>query len=639
MGFTSSNMQRCFAIRSGINDMLDVARQTYCELIDDMQMIVAKLSEQYNLPLSLGCNATLGYHIQMESPRRTNFKLSDIPDAFIEVHKKRSTIFMTTPYLHVLSKHCKDACEELHVMSNVLLSSTLTDVRDQIGCLLRLNDNVAELDLILSISQVSSIPDYVRPTFGAKLSLINSRHPVMDIRGIEKPVPNNITASTSYNFHNITGPNMSGKSVYLRQIVLLQIMAQIGSYVPATSAEIRITDRIFCRICIRDDIECNSSKFVLEIKESQYILQSITPTSLVIMDELCRGTTVEEGTSIAWAICEHLVLSSSAFVFNATHFLYLARLAELYWNVTNYYFETESRISQTGLGGQDTRLIYTHRLREGFASVWNYGIALARSTGLPESIVKTAQEFAVEIAKTVKFANHGDGEKSREKISYDCVAEINRLLQDGKFNAENLVKVLKDVKISVGFGKFKDDGVVAEIKVTNSEEKIEQMGLKRSSGTSGEKVEVKKAKIVRSQGRSRSERFSYLREAMKIRSEKSSVKSSDVPVSSLERERRTSYNKTDSRMEIEEIQEQDSESVGSSAVATPIFTTQGMEVYSGATFSGGNSSGKSLPTPVERKSIYEKEDKIFKVIEDMRSDEASLDSSFHSIDLESGNED
>lgn len=468
MGYTSSNMQRCFAIRSGLNDMLDIARQTYCELIDDMQKLVEILSDRYNLRLSLGCNSNLGYHIELDMPRSRNIDINKLPEELIEVHQQKNTLYMTTEYLMVLSQHCRDACEELHIMSNVLLNEAMAGVRQHIGCLFKLSDDIGELDLLLSIAEISSLSGYVLPTFGKRLELRESRHPIMDISSSDSPIPNDVVATTSYNFHTITGPNMSGKSVYLKQIVLLQIMAQMGCYVPAKEAHFRVADRIFCRMCPREDIESNASTFVLEIKESQYIFQYLTPSSLVVLDELCRSTTFEEGTSLAWAICEKL-LRSSAFTFNATHFFYLTRLTELYHNVKNHYMEIKINSSQTR---GDSRMMYTHKLKPGVVVIWHYGINLARSTGLPESIVSNANVYADEIAKSTKPSEPEKNPKDSWKKTFcDCLAEMGDFLERDEFTVHNIVELVNKYKIpSVlwGMKTSKTSQDTQPRKVTNS---------------------------------------------------------------------------------------------------------------------------------------------------------------------------
>ncbi|KAI4499916.1 hypothetical protein M0802_004786 [Mischocyttarus mexicanus] len=443
IGYTSSNMQRCFAIKPGINDLLDIARQTYCELISDMKNLVENLAIQYKLNLSLECNSSLGFYILAEISRQMDFKPSDLPSEFVQVQKNKNTYSMTTNKLLVLSHQCKIACEDLHIMSNAILNDLLVNIREHIGCLYQLSADVAELDLIISLSHISSSSEYVKPIFGPRLELIDSLHPIMAVFGTERPVPNDVHASIPYNYHTIIGPNMSGKSIYLKQVVLLHIMAQIGCYVPARKAEFRITDRIFCRICFRDDIECNASTFVVEMKEAQYILQSITSKSLVILDELCRGTTVEEGSSITWAICERLLITT-AFTFNATHFRYLTKLAEIYYNVTNHCFKTETKLME---GLNEARLVYTHKLMVGVTPIDNYGIALAEVSGLPVSITSKAREYAKKEVTKMKREDYFTEPNSWEKTCYDRVAAMYKLIENNEFNRKNIVGLIHELDV------------------------------------------------------------------------------------------------------------------------------------------------------------------------------------------------
>ncbi|XP_076648017.1 mutS protein homolog 4 [Halictus rubicundus] len=431
IGYTSSNMQRCFAIKAGINDLLDVARRTYCELIDDMKSMVENLASKYKLPLSLGCNATQGYHVQAILPRNSGVEVFQLPTEFIEVRKSRRVYTMTTSTLATLSQQCKIASEELHLMSNVLLCDLLQSIRQYVGCLFQLNADMAELDVISSLAQTSSLHAYVRPTFGSQLELLDSRHPVLEAFGLDDPVPNNVCASIPWNFHIVSGPNMSGKSTYLKQVVLLHIMAQIGCFVPAKRAVFRLTNLIFCKIAVRNDIECNASTFVLEMKEAQYILRSVTPTSLVVLDELCKGTAIEEGVSIAWAICERL-LNTTAFVFVATHFAYLTKLAGLYCNVTNHCFETitarEQEATPRADGDHSLRYTYTHRLKPGVASTDDYGIVLAELSDLPKSVTKQARNYALEQQMTTVDRISSES-SSWEHACHRIVVEMYQLFE------------------------------------------------------------------------------------------------------------------------------------------------------------------------------------------------------------------
>ncbi|XP_043264908.1 mutS protein homolog 4-like [Colletes gigas] len=462
-GYTSANMQRCFAIKAGINDLLDIARQTYCELIDDMKTMVENLTSKYHLPLSLGCNASLGYHVQAILPRNLDTERFIPPDEFIEVRRNRRVYTMTTTSLATLGQQCKIASEELHLMSNVLLCDLLQNLRQHVGCLFQLCTDVAELDLITSLARVSSIQTYTRPTFGPKLELLDSRHPVLEIFGLDGPIPNNVHASVPLNVHVISGPNMSGKSTYLKQIVLLHIMSQIGCFVPARKAVFRITDLIFCKIALRDDIECNASTFAIEMKEAQYILRSITPTSLVVLDELCKGTAIEEGASIAWAICERL-LNTNAFIFAATHFVFLTKLADLYYNVTNHYFETINALGTTETDNC-CRLTYTHRLKLGVAPTDDYGIVLAESSGLPKSVTEKARKYASEQLTVDRVRIETS---TWEHACYKIVSEMYELLEIEKLDQTQVTRFVERIaKVQMqdgGKDTVKDNGT------TNSKE-------------------------------------------------------------------------------------------------------------------------------------------------------------------------
>ncbi|XP_020285016.1 mutS protein homolog 4-like [Pseudomyrmex gracilis] len=487
-GCTSLSMQRCFAIKADINELLDVARQIYCELISDMKNMVEQLSVKHKLLLSLEHSVNLGYHINVAVPRNLNMKISDLPAEFIQARKNRRSFTVTTTALLTLNKQCKKACEEIYMMSNTLLTHLLEDIKQHVGCLFQLSADVAELDLMLSLAQISSNPEYVRPSFGTKLELINSLHPIMELFNRELPVSNDVNASVSYNFHLITGPNMSGKSTYLKQIVLLQIMAQIGSYVPATKATFRVADRILCRINSRDDAELNASAFVVEIKEAQYILQSVTPKSLVILDELCRHTTVEEGSAIAWSICEKLSLTS-AFTFAATHFLHLTALSNMYYNVTMYVniliddihhllcnhfffqiihhfifiiifflslyclaalfshcFETKTDAEDSG----ELRLTYNHKLTLGIGPIDHYGIALAEVSSLPKRVTTKAREYANNqrsvLGAQKNFASLAST-SSWEKSCYNTVVQLRALLDDNRFTFANIISIMKQLDL------------------------------------------------------------------------------------------------------------------------------------------------------------------------------------------------
>nr|XP_037868515.1 mutS protein homolog 4 [Bombyx mori] len=427
------NLQRCFAVKPDINGLLDVARRTYSELIDDIQKIVEQLSETYDLPLRLNQNVMKGFHIVLPiAPKnRRNFSIEDLPPIFIQVsryvtyvkldkegrvHNNGASVSMSTEELVVLDQQAKESLNEIQRMSNIVIDALLKDLRPYMSSLYKLCENVAEIDILLALAQVrivhilmeqkhynsylltsymfqaSMVGSYIRPEFNSYLEIRNSVHPLLDYNSHVMPVPNDINASPEYNFTIITGPNMGGKSVYIKQIAIMHVMAQIGCFLPATNAVLRLSDRIFSRIGFNDSVELNASTFVFEMKEMQHILKGLTPSSLVIIDELCRGTTYEEGVSIAWAICEELILSD-AFTFFTTHFLYLTKLQHLYYNVVNRH-TTVKEENVDELNDSHKKLIYEHKIELGVTNIKNYGLALAAKTNLPEDTVKLAFELA-----------------------------------------------------------------------------------------------------------------------------------------------------------------------------------------------------------------------------------------------------
>ncbi|XP_034251645.1 mutS protein homolog 4-like isoform X2 [Thrips palmi] len=394
-GGKTAVFQKCFAVKSGINDLMDVARKTYCELINDMHENVIELGSTYSLPLKMNYSVTRGYHIQVPIQKNHPVKKSDLPAQFVQVQQSRNCFTCTTDTLILANERIKYITTDILTLSNTLLSSILNDIREHIGYLYEMCESIAEVDLALSLSQISRSHNYVRPKFGDKLCLKASRHPILESIASCDPIANDIEATSWQNMSVITGPNMSGKSIYIRQVLLLQIMAQVGCYVPAEEATFRITDRIFSHLNFDDSIENNASTLALEMKEMQLILSSITATSLVALDELCRGTSVEEGTAIAWSLCEELS-QSTAFVFVTTHFRELTRLSSLYPSIKNIYLETvEHEFSD-----KKCRLVYTHRLLPGVNPAENYGLRLAENLDVPKPVLEMSKTFASQIRNT-----------------------------------------------------------------------------------------------------------------------------------------------------------------------------------------------------------------------------------------------
>ncbi|XP_047533429.1 mutS protein homolog 4-like [Vanessa atalanta] len=401
------SLQRCFAVKPEINGLLDVARRTYSELIEDIQKIVEQLSETYDLPIRLNQNVMKGFHVVLPvAPKnRRQFIVEDLPPIFIQVVFNGASVTMTTEELVVLDQQAKESLNEIQKMSNIVISSLLKELRPFMSSLYTLCEDVAELDILLALAHY---------------------------------------ASPEKNFTIITGPNMGGKSIYIKQIAIMQIMAQLGCFLPATNAVLRLCDRIFSRIGFNDSVEFNASTYVIEMKETQHILNGLTSTSLVIIDELCRGTNIEEGTSMAWAICEELLMSE-AFTFFTTHFIYLTRLQDLYHNVINCHTTVKEVV--TNSDPSEKKLVYEHRIESGITKIEHYGLALAARTNLPTETINLAKELAELISRNNKSTND-DSKLSIEsdESESDLASALTQIIEE---NSEESTNSEQDSNMSI----------------------------------------------------------------------------------------------------------------------------------------------------------------------------------------------
>jgi len=445
-GSSHMKLQRCFAVKGGINGLLDVARRTYCEIVDDIEMSVRQLSEEHGIPLRIGFNAQRGYHVQISNQKQKNsgkktigtnnvpnLKIADLPKNFLYPQCNKNTITFTTQSIIKADAKSQDALREITMMSNVIVSELLEDIRGTIGCLYKLSEVVSMLDMFIALADISSQSEYVRPSFSSEmLKVEQSRHPILEHLcayggrfAHKKVVANDIMADGNANFHVLSGTNMAGKSTYLKQVVLLQIMAQLGCYVPAKDGcTFRICDIIFSRVGTSDNLECNASTFMLEMKEISVILSNLGSSSMVIIDELGRGTSPEEGTALCWAISERLI-KSSAFTFLTTHFSLLPQLTKMYANVKAHCFMTEASTNNN-----NAQMFQTHKLVPGTLdeneSVEHYGLQLAKLSSLPSSIVERAKEIACDLESNSSITE-GIDNVDIQKLNY---IELIRKLKD-----------------------------------------------------------------------------------------------------------------------------------------------------------------------------------------------------------------
>jgi DNA mismatch repair protein MutS len=317
---------------------------------------------------------------------------AQVPEDYVRKQTLVNGERFVTPELKELELAISTAQSRQIRLEEQIFGDLVDRIAQRIDDLLQAAAAVAELDVLCSLAQCAAERGYVRPTFceQSEFDIVDGRHPVMEAILRTNFVPNDLHLRTGeHRFVLLTGPNMGGKSTYLRQAALLTIMAQTGSFVPAASARLGVVDRIFTRIGAGDDLASGQSTFYLEMAETATILRRCTQRSLLLIDEVGRGTGTIDGLSIAQAICEFLLgLDDQApMVLFATHFHELVSLADHWKLVANYHITAVENRSKGGAP------VFSHRVLPGSSSR-SFGIEVARMAGLPDAIIERAQEIA-----------------------------------------------------------------------------------------------------------------------------------------------------------------------------------------------------------------------------------------------------
>ncbi|NPV40192.1 MAG: DNA mismatch repair protein MutS [Anaerolineae bacterium] len=337
--------------------------------------------------LKVGYNKVFGYYIEI-----SNSYVDQAPPEYIRKQTLVNGERFITPELKEYEAIVLNAEENIHAIENRIFKEICAEIKKSSAKLLNVSRFLGTLDVLLSFAQVAVDHNYVRPLLflDKRLLLKNGRHPVVEkTREDISFVPNDTEFSNGDNIQIITGPNMSGKSTYLRQVALIVLLAQIGSFVPADSAEIGIVDRIFTRIGAQDEIHAGQSTFMVEMIETANILHHATDKSLLILDEIGRGTSTYDGLSIAWAVLEfihnHPRLKSRTLF--ATHYHELTQLPDILPNIRNY---------NVAVSEVDNRVIFLHKIVPGGAEK-SFGIHVAQMAGIPSPVISRASEILAQL--------------------------------------------------------------------------------------------------------------------------------------------------------------------------------------------------------------------------------------------------
>ncbi|CAK7356353.1 unnamed protein product [Dovyalis caffra] len=406
--------QQCFAVKAGIDGLLDIARRTFCDTSEAIHNLANRYREEFKLPnLKLPFNSKQGFYFSI--PQKDI--QGKLPSKFIQVLKHGNNTHCSTLELAshditpIPGTLCKYQDNNTYTESKNLNSVFLPEpgnfslsllhgvkcaaepllnaIREDVSALTLLAEVLCLLDMIVNsfayTISTKPVDRYTRPEFtnNGPLAIDAGRHPILENIHEDFVVTSN---------QNVTlDTYRSGKSTYLQQVCLVVILAQIGCYVPARFSTIRVVDRIFTRMGSVDNLESNSSTFMTEMKETAFIMQNVSQRSLIIMDELGRATSSSDGFAIAWSCCEHL-LSLKAYTIFATHMENLSELATIYPNVRIVHFHVDIK---------SNRLDFKFQLEDGPKHVPHYGLLLAEVAGLPCSVIEMARSITSKITEKV----------------------------------------------------------------------------------------------------------------------------------------------------------------------------------------------------------------------------------------------
>jgi DNA mismatch repair protein MutS len=354
-----------------------------------------------------------------------------VPDDYERRQTLANAERYTTPQLKEWERKVLGAEERIVELETELFANVRSIVGAETQKLQSTARALATLDALAALAETASRGNYVQPVLhdGDEIEIKNGRHPVVEAFINSEFVANDIYLNNSTDrLLIITGANMGGKSTILRQVAIIQVLAQIGSFVPASSARLPIVDRVWTRVGASDDLSSGRSTFMVEMTETAAILHNATPRSLVLLDEIGRGTSTFDGLSIAWAVAEYLHNSPnhSAKTLFATHYHELTELAEKLPGAANYQITATER---------DGEVVFLHKLQKGKASK-SYGIAVARLAGLPYSVIERAKDVLARLER-YELAVFADEKKN----GLDAAAASKAAAQVSLFAVSNEIAI------------------------------------------------------------------------------------------------------------------------------------------------------------------------------------------------------
>lgn len=375
-------------IADGFNSELDELRTLSRDADSFLEQLEQTEREQTGIStLKVGYNRIHGYYIELSRNQS-----HEVPAHYHRRQTLKATERFITPELKKFEDKILSARERALTKEKSLYEELLVTICDDLNNLQICAEQISTLDILVSFSERAETLDYSKPNLSQQrgIDITNGRHPVVEQIQTETFISNNLTLDEAVPMLIITGPNMGGKSTYMRQAALIVILAHIGSFVPAESAVIGPIDRIFTRIGASDDLASGRSTFMVEMTETANILNNATENSLVIMDEIGRGTSTFDGLSLAWVSAEHIATQLNSMCLFATHYFEMTTLSELHKGIKNVHLDAVEH---------NDKIIFMHTVKEGSANQ-SYGLHVAALAGVNDSIIKQAKLKLQELEST-----------------------------------------------------------------------------------------------------------------------------------------------------------------------------------------------------------------------------------------------
>jgi DNA mismatch repair protein MutS len=392
-------------------------------------------SERTGIPsLKVGYNKVFGYYIEVTNPHKDK-----IPADYLRKQTLKNCERYITPDLKEYENKVLHARERAVELEYEIFAKLRDRAAGYIAPLQETADALAELDVVATFATLAVERGYTRPevTNGTRLFIADGRHPVVEqVASTEPFIPNSVDLDSDRHIMIITGPNMAGKSTYIRQVALLVLLAQTGSFIPARSAEIGVIDRLFTRVGASDDLTRGQSTFMVEMSETANILHNATARSLIVLDEVGRGTSTFDGLSLAWAITEFIAEHVRARTLFATHYHELTSITLNYPTARNYNFAVKEWNDQ---------IIFLRKVVAGGADR-SYGIQVARLAGIPDQVIERAREILGNLeSQSLDLDDRPALARARRSASIAAVTADGAAVQLGFFHGVR-EEVLKELK-------------------------------------------------------------------------------------------------------------------------------------------------------------------------------------------------